>query len=168
MKSLVRWDPFKMMRGLDPFDELRSMQREMDRLFGRFLGEERESRLWMPSVESYEKDGMLHIKAELPGIDAKDLEVNVTGRELVIRGERKAEKDEKEKDYSYREITYGSFERRLTLPEGVKTDDLKANFANGVLEVAVPVPAIPRAKKIVIETKGSKQIEAAAEAKKAA
>src|SRR3974377_1883143 len=91
MKSLTRWDPFRMMRRLDPFEDLRTMQHEMDRLFERFLGADipaEERRLWMPSVESYTKDGNLVFKAELPGVDPKDLDVSVTDRELVIRGER--------------------------------------------------------------------------------
>jgi HSP20 family protein len=171
MKGLIRLDPFRAMRTWDPFNELRTMQNEMDRLFSRFLGAERTGEgehigMWIPSIESYMKDGKLIIKAELPGVDAKDLDVTITERELVIKGERKAEKDEKEKDYSYREITYGSFERRFLLPEGVKTEELKAKFNNGLLEVTVPVPTAPKAKKIEIETKEPKQIEA--EVKKAA
>jgi len=171
MKSLIRWDPFRAMRTLDPFDDLRTMQSEMDRLFNRFLGVERAGEgehtgLWMPSIESYMKEGKLIIKAELPGIDAKDLELTITERELVIKGERKAAKDEKEKDYTYREISYGSFERRFLLPEGVKTEELKAKFNNGILEVTVPVPAVQKAKKIEIDTQEPKQIEA--EVKKAA
>lgn len=171
MKSLIRLDPFRAMRTWDPFDELRTMQSEMDRLFTRFLGAERTGEgerigLWLPSIESYMKEGKLVIKAELPGVDAKDLDVTLTERELVIRGERKAEKDEKEKDYSYREISYGSFERRFQLPEGVKTEELKAKFNNGLLEITVPVPEVPKAKKIEIDTKETKKIEA--EVKKAA
>ncbi len=165
MKSLLRLDPFRSIRTWDPFNELRTMQSEMDRMFNRFLGTERawegeQIGLWMPSMESYTKDGKLFIKAELPGVDAKDLDVSITERELVIRGERKAEKDEKEKHYSYREISYGSFERRFLLPEGVKTEELKAKFSNGILEVSVPVPTVQKAKKIEIETKEPKQIEA--------
>jgi HSP20 family protein len=172
MKSLVRWDPLRLIRGFDPLEELRTMQREMDRLFERVLsGESRtaeEQTLWLPSVESYVKEGNVFIKAELPGVDAKDLDVTVTERELVIKGERKTEKDEKNKDYSYREISYGSFERHLTLPEGAHTEQLKATFTNGVLEISVPVPALPKAKKISIETKEARQIEAEPKAKKAA
>jgi HSP20 family protein len=171
MKSLLRWDPFRATRIWDPFNDLREMQGEMDRLFNRVLGTERAREvenvgLWVPSIETYTKDGKLFIKAELPGVDAKDLDVNITDRELVIKGERRSEKDEKEKDYAYREISYGSFERRFLLPEGVKTDELKAKFNNGILEIAVPVPAISKAKKVAIETREQKQIEA--EVKKAA
>jgi len=171
MKSLLRWDPFRATRTGDPFNDLRTMQNEMDRLFNRVLGTERDWEsghvgLWTPSVESYLKEGKLFIKAELPGVDAKDLDVNITDRELLIKGERKSEKDEKEKDYAYREISYGSFERRFLLPEGVKTDELKAKFNNGILEITVPVPVIPKAKKVEIETAGQKQIET--EVKKAA
>ena len=171
MKNIIRWDPFRAVRTFDPFDEMRSLQREMDTLFGRLMGMERggeavNTALWTPSIESYTKDGTICIKAEIPGVDAKDLDLSITDRELVIKGERKAEKDEKEKDYTYREISYGSFERRFLLPEGVKTEELKAKFNNGILEITVPVPALPKAKKIEIETKEPKQIEA--EVKKAA
>lgn len=170
MKSLIRWDPFKIMSRWDPFEELRRMQREMDRLFDRFLGSEsirgEHITTWMPAVESYTKDGEIVFKAELPGVDPKkDLDVSVTDRELVIRGERKTEKGAKEENYLYREIAYGSFERRFLLPEGVKTDDLKAKFANGVLEITVPAPAVQKPRKIEIEAKETKQIES--EVKKA-
>ncbi len=154
MKSLMRWDPFRI-RQWEPFADLRLMQRDMDRLFDRFLGGEEvgERRtLWMPSVESYTKDGQLVFKAELPGVDPKDLDVSISERELVIKGERKSEKGSKEENYAYREIVYGSFERRFMLPEGVKTDELKAKFTNGILEITMPAPAIIKARKIEIET----------------
>ncbi len=170
MKSLIRWDPFKIMSRWDPFDELRRMQREMDRLFDRFLGGETlgtsHVSVWVPSIESYTRDGELVVRTELPGVDPKDLDVSVTDRELVIKGERKSEKGTKEENYLYKEIFYGAFERRFLLPEGVKTDDLKAKFANGILEITMPAPAVSKPRKIEIETKEPKQIEA--EAKKAA
>ena len=173
MKNIIRWDPFRAMRTFDPFEEMRTMQRDMDRLFGRLLGVEHgvhgaEGGLWVPSIESYTKEGKIVIKAELPGVDAKDLDVSITERELVIKGERKAEKDEKEKDYTFCEISYGSFERRLLLPEGVKVDDLKATFANGILEVTIPVPEVPKARKIEIKTEEPKKLETETASKKAA
>ncbi len=170
MKSLIRWDPFHI-RQWDPFTDLRLMQRDMDRMFDRFLGgdEAGERRtLWMPSVESYTKDGKLVFKAELPGVDPKDLDVSISERELVIKGERKSEKGSKEENYAYREIVYGSFERRFVLPEGVRTDELKAKFTNGILEITMPVPAITRARKIEIETPKEEKKVIESEAKKAA
>ncbi len=172
MKSLIRWDPFRMMKRLEPFDELRSMHNEMDRLFERFFGLEipgRETYAWMPLIESFVKDGKLVVRAEIPGVDPKDLDVSLTEHELVIKGERKHEKETKEENYAYREIAYGTFERHLPLPEGVKADELKAKFTNGILEITVPVPTISKARKIEIETskEGVKTIESGA-TKKAA
>lgn len=171
MKSLTRWDPFSVMKRLDPFEELRSMQHEMDRLFERFLGVDVPSAgrtLWMPSVESYSKEGQLVFRAELPGLDVKDLDVSIIDRELVIKGERKAEKGTKEENYLYREIDYGSFERRFVLPEGAKTDELKAKFTNGILEITMPAPAVTKARKIEIEAPKEEKKLIETEAKKAA
>jgi len=171
MKSLTRWDPFRVTKRWDPFEELRSMQHEMEGLFDRFLGGEvpRERRtLWMPSVESYTKEGQLVFRAELPGVDVKDLDVSIADRELVIKGERKAEKGAKDENYIYREIDYGSFERRFVLPEGIKTDELKAKFTSGILEITMPAPAISKARKIEIEAPKEEKKLIETEAKKAA
>lgn len=166
MRSLIRWDPFRMKQW-NPFEDLQSMQHNLDRLFNRFLGGE-QTTLWMPAVESYTKDGKLVFKTELPGIDAKDVDVSVSERELVIKGERKAEKGSKEEDYAFREITYGSFERHFALPEGVKAEELKAKFENGVLEITMPAPAAATARKIEIETPKEDKKRIESEVKKAA
>jgi len=171
MKSLIRWDPFHMMRRGDPFEELHSLQRDMDRLFDRFWGTEvhtDRTMLLMPSVESYMKDNKLVFKAELPGVDPKDIDVSITDRELIIKGERKAEKGTKEENYVYQEIAYGSFERRFVLPEGVKTEELKAKFSNGILEITVPAPTIAKARKIEVEAPKEEKKLIETEAKKAA
>jgi HSP20 family protein len=135
------------------------MQHEMDRMFDRFFGRDVSDPAlpgtWMPLVESYRKGNELIYKCELPGIDPKEIEVTVdeTGRQLIIKGERKTEKDTKEEDYIHTEMTYGSFERRFSLPEGVKIDQVKAKFTNGILHISVPAPAITsKAKKIEVET----------------
>jgi len=171
MKSLTRWDPFRTITRWDPFEELRTMQHDMDRLFNRFLGGDvtgERRTLWMPSVESYSKEGKLVFRAELPGVDVKDLDVSIIDRELVIKGERKAEKGAKEENYIYREIDYGSFERRFVLPEGVKTDELKAKFTSGILEITMPAPAVTKARKIEIEAPKEEKKLIETEAKKAA
>ena len=171
MKSLIRLDPFRAMRTWDSFEELQTMRHDLDRLFGRVLGSgvpSERSGIWMPSVESFTKDGKLVFKAELPGMDPKDLDVTITDRELVIKGERKEEKGATEESYAYREIAYGSFERRFTLPEGVKSDELKAFFTNGILEITMPAPALSKARKIEIETPKEERRTIESEAKKAA
>ncbi len=159
MKTLTRWDPFRLMRRWDPFSEMREMQHEMDRLFDRLLGTDLTVRetgpaAWLPSVESYRRGNELVYRCELPGVDPKDVEVTVdeSARQLVIKGERKTQKDTKDEDYLYRELSYGSFERRFMLPEGVKTDHVKAKFINGILEITAPATEAAKAKKITIET----------------
>jgi HSP20 family protein len=173
MKSLTQWDPFKAMHW-DPFNELREMQRDMDRLFDRFSGRdiavsETAHGEWMPLVESYMKGNDLVFKCELPGVDPKDVDASFDEKthQLIIKGERKQEKSTKDEDYIYREFAYGNFERRFTLPEGVKTDQLKAKYTNGILEITVPAPAVSKAKKIEIETPKILEEEAAS-VKKAA
>ncbi len=142
----------------DPMREIRRMQFDMDRLFGMLIGSELPLTTmtfgeWTPAVESYRSGDGLVFKCQLPGIDPKDVDVTYdesTGQ-LVIKGERKAEKETKEEEYLLRELEYGTFERRFTLPEGVKTDQLKAKFDKGILEITVPAPVLPKAKKIQIE-----------------
>jgi HSP20 family protein len=172
MKNLIRWEPFRSVGRWDPFDELRAMQREMDRVFSRAFGVvspgEQVSTVWMPSVESYVKEGKLVFRIELPGVEQKDLDVSITDRDLIIQGERKQEKSSKEESYMYQEIAYGSFERRFVLPEGVKTDELKAKFQDGILEITVPAPLVAKARKIEVETMKEDRKPIESESKKAA
>ncbi len=161
------------MRRWDPFTEMREMQHEMDRLFDRFLGadltnSETGPKAWMPAVESYVRGKELVLKCELPGVDAKNVDVSIdeNARQLIVKGERKAEKDATADDYMYRELVYGSFERRFMLPEGVKADQVKAKFTNGILEITLPASEISKAKKVAIET--PKVIEGETTVKKAA
>lgn len=174
-KNIMRWEPFRTMRRWDPWSELREMQYEMDKLFDRLgfgrdvLTSEAGYGAWLPVAESYVKGDNLVFKCELPGVDPKDVDVTLdeSAHQLIIKGERKTEKDTREEDYIYREMSYGTFERRFTLPEHVKTDDVKAKFANGILEIMLPAAGIsPKARKITIES--PKAIEGEAEVKKKA
>lgn len=174
-KNLMRWEPFRALRRWDPWTELRDMQYEMDRLFDRFgMGRDVQAPetglgTWLPAVESYMKGNDLVFKCELPGVDPKEVDVTIdeSGHQLIIKGERRTEKDTKEADYIHREMIYGSFERRFTLPEGVKADQVKAKFSNGILEVSLPAAEISsKAKKIRIET--PKAIEGETDVKKKA
>lgn len=152
MLTLRKWSPFK---------ELSTLHQEMDELFRRTFGSMggltrgflREA--WYPSIESYIKEGNFVIHAELPGIDSKDVDISVVGDQLTIKGERKASKEVKDEEYLLCEVCYGSFERTITLPEGVKTDKVNATYKNGVLEIAMPaeIAALPR--RIPIEVEGA-------------
>jgi HSP20 family protein len=104
-----------------------------------------------PAVESYSKDGKLYLRAELPGVDPNDVQVSVTGETLTISGEKKASREVEESDVSFRETTHGRFERSFALPEGVKGEQVKARYENGVLELTMPFPEETRPRKIDIE-----------------
>ena len=101
---------------------------------------------WAPDIEVFERNNRLVTKVDLPGLKKEDVSVQVTDGHLTISGERKSETEEK-KDNVYRcERSYGSFYRAVPLPDGAKLEDVKASFANGVLEVSVPLPAKAEAK----------------------
>jgi len=133
-----------------------SLQREIDRLFDDFsrgfpaVSGNGTNKL-LPSMDVTETDKEIEITAELPGIEEKDVQINITDNVLTIRGEKKAEKEEKDKNYRLVERSYGSFERTLQLPEGVNADAIKASIAKGVLKVTVPKPAPAQAKKIEVK-----------------
>jgi HSP20 family protein len=92
------------------------------------------------------------IKADLPGIDPKEVTISVEENRLTIAGERMHEEKKEEKDYRYREVAYGKFSRTIALPDGVATDAIKATYKDGVLAITMPAPAVVTAKKIPIET----------------
>ena len=133
-----------------------SLQREVDRLFESFtrglpsLGGN--GAALVPSMDVTETDKEIEITAELPGLEEKDVQINVSGNLLTIRGEKNAEKEQKDKNYRLVERSYGSFERTLELPEGVNADAIKADIAKGVLKVTVPKPAPAQTKKIEVKT----------------
>ena len=126
-----------------------SLQREMDRLFEDFF---RRGGLMRPSVDVVETDDTVVVKAELPGMEPKDVDISVSGDKLTIKGERKAEKEEKGKTFYRMERCYGSFCRTIELPASVEADKAKADYKNGVLEITLPKTEQVKAKKIPIKT----------------
>ena len=142
--------------GLDPFTTL---QREIDRLFDDFTrGWPTMTGAWptrtpelMPSMDVAETDKEIEITAELPGLAEKDVQVNVADNVLTIKGEKKSEKEEKDKNYRMFERSYGSFSRTLDLPAGINPDTIKASLSNGVLKVTVPKPAAAQVKKVEVK-----------------
>lgn len=136
----------------DPFTMLRRMTSELDRMFDEpgfrsfrwplFRAPATAgSPTWAPGIDVFEKDNRLVTKIDLPGMKKADVTVEVTDGHLAISGERKRETEEKKQDFYRCEREYGSFYRVVPLPEGVKLEDVKATFADGVLEVSVPLPA---------------------------
>jgi HSP20 family protein len=93
-----------------------------------------------PPMESFVEGGKLIVRAELPGIDPKEITVNVVGDMLMIRASRQEEHETKKRDFLHREFKYGALERSMTLPQGVKAEDIKANFSNGLLQLTIPTP----------------------------
>ena len=135
-----------------PFSDLERWARSFETRFPRFFEDfEEVGELKLP-IESYIKDGNVVVRADVPGLDPKDIDVSVLGNVLMIKGERKDEQEVKKENYFRREVTYGAFERHATLPEGAQTDKIKATFKNGVVEVTMPIAKGAGAKKIPLET----------------
>jgi HSP20 family protein len=137
--TLSKWQPFK---------ELSTIRQQMDRLFEDmlsvndhdWLGLHNISGFWTPAVEIKETDRELILKAEIPGIDAKDLEVEVGEDRVTIVGEHQEEKstEDKEKNYFHSELHYGKFQRVIPLPVVIKTDAIKSDFKHGILTLTLP------------------------------
>lgn len=137
------------------FHPLTLLQREIDRLFDTVAqGVPASSSLGtsqlMVNMDVAETDKEIELTAELPGLDPKDVDISFAGDVLTIKGEKKSEREEKDKNYSLVERSYGSFMRSVQLPAGVDPDSIKASFDNGVLKVTVPKPAASKAKKIAV------------------
>ena len=154
MGALLPWRPFR---------ELGEMARRWESHFPGFF-EDFDGDIDVaitPAVESYVKDGNLVVRADVPGLEPKDIDVSILGNVLTVKGERKSEHEVKKEDYLRREVSYGAFERRMSLPEGAAADKVKATFKNGVLEVTVPLAKETLAKKVPIEAAAEKKVEIA-------
>ena len=145
--ELVRWNPIR-----DTF----SLRNHMNRVFGDFYfptnREEGDLPMWNwnPVVDVYDNDDNIVLKAEIPGIDKKDIEVDVKGRVLTLKGERSSDNEVKEDNYYRRERCFGKFERAFTLPVNVELDKIKANYKDGVLEIEIPKPEEKKPKQITV------------------
>ena len=155
LKSLI---PVGRQRGVARTDNpFLSLQNEVDRLFDDFTRgfpafvQRGKLTDLLPSMDVTETDKEIEITAELPGLEEKDVQINVADNILTIRGEKKAEKEEKDKNYRLVERSYGSFERTLELPDGINADAIKASIDKGVLKVTVPKPAPAQVKKIDVK-----------------
>jgi HSP20 family protein len=149
--NLVPWRRGGLM---EPFQQL---QREMDQLMQRFFGETEgvagrtDLVAWAPRVDVEEDDKQFVVKADVPGVDPKDVEVSVVENALVLRGQKKEEREEKKKNYHRVERFEGQFYREIPLPRGIEADKIQAKSANGVVTVTIPKKAEAQPKKITVQ-----------------
>ena len=147
-KVLARREGERPLASLSPFSFVGRVMEEMDRLtedfgLGRGLLATVDHNLlrgaWAPQVEMFERNGELVVRADLPGLSKDEVRVELADGALTIEGERRGEQEEKGEGFYRSERSYGTFYRRLPLPEGVRTDNAAATFNNGVLEVTMPL-----------------------------
>jgi len=148
MNELMAWKPFR---------EVSRLRREMDRLWDDFFGPGRRALRplepeWAPAVDVSETADKVVVKAEIPGIEAKDIDISLAGDILTIKGEKKSEREEKKENYHLVERSYGSFSRSLRLPAAVQADKIEAGYKQGVLTVTCPKKEVVKPKAIQVKT----------------
>lgn len=147
--AIVRW--------LDPFRDLTSIQDRMNQIFEDALARSRgrdeglRTGMWTPAVDIYEKNDAVVVKAELPGVEKDQISVEVKDGILTLRGERKFERDVKEESFHRIERSYGTFLRSFSLPVSVDQEQVKATFRDGVLEVELPKKEQAKSKQIQVD-----------------
>ncbi len=148
--SIVKWSPLK---------ELEEMRKEMDRLFEEFFTTIPRRRRWIkpetgvivPNIDLYDRKGEIVLKVDLPGVKKEDIDLSITKDTITLKGEIKRDEDVKEEDYYANERSCGSFTRTISLPMEVDSENAKASYKNGVLEVILPKKEEARPKEIKIE-----------------
>jgi HSP20 family protein len=159
MTVLTRWEPFH---------EFATLQDGINRVFRQsyaapYREQDRDESLttssFAPAVDVYEDEHTVTLKIEVPGIEEKDIDVQVENNTLTVHGERKIEKEEKEENYRRVERQYGSFTRTFTLPTTVDTDGVAATYDKGVLKIALPKKAEAKPKQIKVNGGSEKAIE---------
>jgi HSP20 family protein len=145
----------------EPFREFTTLQDRMNRLFRDSFGDTRDEALttstFAPPVDVYEDEHNITLKIEVPGIDEKDIDVRIENNTLVVHGERKFEKEEKEENFRRVERQYGSFTRSFTLPNTVDTDHVQAQYDKGILKVQLAKKAEAKPKQIKVNV-GSERV----------
>lgn len=150
MMAIIRWDPFR---------DLVTLREKMNRLFEEAYssrGEEKDmiTSTWTPSVDIYETEHELVLTAELPGIEDKDISIEIENNTLTIKGERTFEKEVKEENFHRIERAYGSFARSFSLPHYIEQEKIGAEHENGILKISMPKKSETKPKKIsVVKTK---------------
>jgi HSP20 family protein len=150
--ELTLWRPF---RELAPFRDFERMRRDMDRLwesvFERGVRRAEDEGEWLLSLDVAETKNEIVVKAEVPGLDPKDIDISLSDGLLTIKGEKKQEREEKEEDYHLVERSYGTFTRSIRLPKEVQRDKISASYKNGVLKVVLPKSEEAKKKEVKIK-----------------
>jgi HSP20 family protein len=149
--ALMRWNPFRDIERLEPFRdteswepfrEIDTLQRQMNRLFDRLMpttnGGERSGFIFSPAAELEETDDAIRLKLEVPGLEAKDINVEATPESISITGERKTETKSEENGITRSEFRYGKFQRIIPLPSQIQNDKVQAEYKNGILQLTLP------------------------------
>ena len=145
--TVLRWDPFQ---------DMLSLQDEMNRVFDRAFGQttrDQGGRAWAPALDIAERPDAYVVTVEVPGVKPEELEITLEGGVLTISGERRFVNETKEQQYHRVERRYGAFRRSITLPARVSADAIDASFADGVLQVVVPKAEEAKPKRIEVRTR---------------
>ena len=147
--ALIRFRPFSNELPLS------DIQSQMNRLFDNFLGQstspEAGERVWAPAADMYETKNEVVVRAELPGLNEKDIHVSITGDLLAIQGERRGDNEVQDASHYRRERLFGKFVRTFSLPMPVETSQIRAAYRDGVLTVTLPKSEEIKAKEIKVE-----------------
>jgi len=129
--ALIRWQPFQ---------EMETLRHQMDKMFDEIAGLNREmtTKSWSPAVELEDTNENLILRAEVPGLEGKDLDIQVAREAVSIAGETRYENKSEERGYLRSEFRYGKFQRTIPLPTAIKNDQVKAEFKNGILILTMP------------------------------
>jgi HSP20 family protein len=145
--TLIRYEPWQVVGRL---------QRQIDQIFSDSFASPaatgENSVAWIPTVDIHEETEKFVVRADLPGVDPKDISITAENRVLTLRGQRTFERSDNQKGFEHLERVEGSFLRRFTLPDNVQDDQIKARHINGVLEVTIPKVAAPEPRRVSVET----------------
>jgi len=145
--TLIRYEPWHVVNRL---------HRQIDQIFGDSFASPtangESSVNWVPTVDIHEEQDKFVVRADLPGVDPKDISITAENRVLTLRGQRQFERSENQKGFERLERVEGSFLRRFTLPNNVQDDQIKARHVNGVLEVTIPKTPTPEPRRVSVET----------------
>lgn len=143
--EMIKWEPFR---------DMWSTQRRMNRLFCDHLREPESTELsmgsWIPAVDIFEDEGEVVLKAELPEIDRKDVKISIEGNTLTLSGSRNLDKETERDKYRRVERSYGSFSRAFSLPTTLDQEQVKADYKDGILRITLPKKPEHKPKQITV------------------